>query len=662
MKKVPKQQKRHSENKDKSANNKTKAESGLKGGNLTSEGNSTKKYPPWFYFVPVLIPIVFFVLLEGSLRLLNYGRDIKTFVELSKNYPGMIFMNPEVPFRYFSNLKTAPSVIPDGFQMQKSDTTFRIFVLGESSTAGWPYAPNASFSRHLQRKLTLLYPHRRIEIINLGMTAVNTYTMRDLMPDVLEEKPDLILFYNGHNEYYGTLGAGSSESFGKSRFLVNLMLKLERFKAFQLTESLVRYIGGIFHKAAPASPDGSNETLMAKMVGESLIPYNSDTFQAGLDQFEGNMRDMLEMARKAGVPVVLGTLASNIRDQAPFVSVNGTGLPRADEVFKEAREYYSKGDYAIAKELFVKAKELDALRFRAPEEINNIIERLAKEFNCPVAPVEKDFESASPEGITGNNLMTDHLHPNITGYRLMGDSYYSTMKMHSLVPKDNAALSEKSADSTLKAAFPFTRLDSTAANIRIRTLLGAYPFVPKGSPNRLLESFRPGNFIDSLAQMLIERKTYWEKAHQKAAEYYFRHRQYGNFKKEVNAMIEERPYNEATYGFAAEMLIKANLLSDALPYLKKLQIVKPGAYSAKWLGIIALNGKNYQEAVYYLESSLQYSQDDPQVWYNLAGSYFNLNRIDKAAETLKSCLTISPDYRPARIFYAQLMNAGRQQK
>ncbi|HEX2866601.1 MAG TPA: tetratricopeptide repeat protein [Ignavibacteriales bacterium] len=656
MKNTPKQQKRNSENKDKSANNKTKADSNAKAEDFHKAESGSGRFPAWFYFVPVLIPIVFFILLETGLRLFNYGKDIETFVELSKNYPGMLFMNPEVPFRYFSSLKTAPSVIPDGFQKEKSDTTFRIFVLGESSTAGWPYAPNASFSRYLQRKLTLLYPQRRIEVINLGMTAVNTFTMRDILPDVLREHPDVIIFYNGHNEYYGTLGTASSESFGKSRFLVNLMLKLERFKTFQLTENIIRYFSGIFHSAAKEGADGSNETLMAKMVGESLVPYNSEAFRMGLEQFEGNMRDMLEMAKKAGVPVILGTLASNLKDQAPFVSVNAKGLPKADDVYREARECFSKGDFAKAKELFLKAKDLDALRFRAPEEINSIIEKLGREFNCPVAPVEKDFDNASPEGITGKSLMTDHLHPNLKGYRLMGQSYYSTMKNYSLLPKAGPSVSEKSVDSTLNANFPFTRLDSTVADIRLRTLLGAYPFVPRGNRNVLLENFKPRDFIDSTAQMLIERKTYWEKAHQRASEYYFRRKDYTGFKKEMNAIIEERPYNEASYGFAAEMLIKANLLNDALPYLKKLQALKPNAFSEKWLGLTALNGKKYQEALYYLEGSLQYSQDDPQVWYNLAGVYFNMQRIDDAAGALRKCLRISPNYPPARIFYSQLMS------
>lgn len=674
MKNPPKEQKSKSENKDKSANNKTKAK--VNTGAAAKANRKTdvkkepaggipggiKKYPAWFYAVPILIPIIFLLLLEGGLRLFHYGKDIETFITISQDYPDLLFMNPDVPLRYFSNISTAPSVIPDGFQKAKKDSTFRIFVLGESSTAGWPYAPNASFSRHIKRKLALLYPQYKIEVINLGITAVNTYTMRDLLPDVLKEKPDLLIFYNGHNEYYGALGSGSSESIGKSRFLINLMLKLQRFKTFELVKNVIKYFSGIFHGSKDSQAGDSNETLMGRMVGESLITFNSDTYNSGLKQFEGNMRDMLEMAKNANVPVILGTLASNLKDQSPFISVQEAGLERADKVYNAAREYLSKKDYAKAKELFLKARDLDALRFRAPGEINKIITKLAREFNCPVAPVEDDFEKSSPEGITGNNLMVDHLHPNINGYRLMGESYFRTMKNYSLLPKGNPAISEKSADSLLKVNFPFTRLDSTVADIRLRILLGSYPFVPKGQSNRLLGNLRLIDHIDTLSGMIINKETSWETAHLNAAEYFYRKKQYGSFIREMNAIIEERPFNETAYGFTAEKLISANLFKESVPYLKKLQALKPGAYSTKWLGLAALDGKNYQEALYYLEGSLQYTQADPQVWYYLAGTYFNLKMTDKAAGALKKCLSISPNFAPAKVFYAQLMSAGKLQK
>ena len=58
---------------------------------------------------------------------------------------------------------------------------------------------------------------------------------------------------------------------------------------------------------------------MAKMVGEQSIPYGSGTFDRGVRQFEANLDALLSKYRDAGVPVVIGTLGSNVRDQRPFI-------------------------------------------------------------------------------------------------------------------------------------------------------------------------------------------------------------------------------------------------------------------------------------------------------------------------------------------------------
>ena len=59
-----------------------------------------------------------------------------------------------------------------------------------------------SFSRYIRKRLELVYPNTTIEVVNISMTAVNSYTVLDLLPGVLDQKPDLVLIYAGHNEYY----------------------------------------------------------------------------------------------------------------------------------------------------------------------------------------------------------------------------------------------------------------------------------------------------------------------------------------------------------------------------------------------------------------------------------------------------------------------------
>src|ERR1017187_10376907 len=373
------------------------------------------------YLVMVLIPAIFFVLLETGLRIFDYGYDYTQWVNPTN---GKYILNPDIAHKYFHNIDNVPKSNQDIFDEIKKSKTFRVFVLGESAGAGYPFTPLGAFSRYLEQKLSLQYPDSKIEVINCSITAINTYTMRDLFPGILEQKPDLVLIYAGHNEYYGALGVGSMESLGTSRSMVNPVIYLERFKTFQLIRNLLKSAAGLLG----GKKEALTGTLMARMAQNQYIGLDSDTYKKGIEQFRGNMHDILEMARKQNVPVILGTLACNLKDQYPFVSIKEKGFPQADKVYIQAKESLAKNDSKSADSLFRFAKDLDALRFRAPSEINSIVINLGKEFNFNVVNIDSAFDAVSPDHITGENIMTDHLHPTLHGYQLIGDLFYKRME------------------------------------------------------------------------------------------------------------------------------------------------------------------------------------------------------------------------------------------
>jgi hypothetical protein len=96
-----------------------------------------------------ITPVLFFILLELSLRLAGYGRAITQWVEI---VPGKLVLNPEIALRYFGGEHTSLASIQDAFDAVKSPRAVRIFIMGESSAAGYPYLPIGSFSRYLQNR------------------------------------------------------------------------------------------------------------------------------------------------------------------------------------------------------------------------------------------------------------------------------------------------------------------------------------------------------------------------------------------------------------------------------------------------------------------------------------------------------------------------------
>lgn len=621
----------------------------------TDESASAKKPPKWFYLILLLIPVIFFILLEVSLRIVNYGIDYTQFKVVSNYYPDKLFLNPDLPYKYFFNLKQAPSVLPDGFDKIKKNNAFRVFVLGGSSAAGWPYVPNASFSRNLKRKLELFYPENTIEIINCGVSAINSYTLRDFVPGILEQEPDLVLIYAGHNEYYGALGSGSSVFLGNSRFIVNSFIWLHKFKTTLLIRDFVDWVYSLLYSDAEIIEQKSDGTLMSRMIGESLITYNSDVYLNGINQFEGNMRDILTMLKKENVPAIIGTLTMNLFDQKPFVSVRTDEYPPADEVYADAQRQFERGNFDEARDLFFLAKEYDALRFRAPQKINDVITGTAIELNIPVIDIDSLFKINSPYNLVGNNLTVDHLHPNIEGYRMIANAFYERMEELKFLPDGRRNdINKEKADSILIAGFPFTKLDSTLAEFSIIMLTGTYPFVPKGTPNYKMLNYHMKDIVDTIAAAIINKEIKWETGHANLAEYYLINGNHKGFMREMDAIIAERPYFDAPYENVIIKLIDLELLDESLPYLLNLHAIKPSYFTYKWLGQVLLRLNDAVKALPYLIEAARHPQADYQIWYNLSGAYYLNGDVKSSIKSIEKSLQLNANNQLAQNLYRQL--------
>ena len=615
--------------------------------------DSAKKTPRWFYVVLVLIPITIVLLLEIGLRVFNYGMVYDQWVSIGE---GRLTLNPDIAFRYFYNSDKVPSANYNYFDEVKKENSFRVFVMGGSSAAGFPFTPNGAFSRYIKKRLQFLYPEKDIEVVNIAMSAINSYALRDMMSGVLDKQPDLIIIYAGHNEYYGALGVGSVETLGDTRFIVNTVIWLNQFKTFELLRNLIKWISGIFTE--PVKQDG---TLMARMSQRNLIPINSEKYFAGLIQFEGNLFDILKMSKEKNVPVILGLLVSNLKDQKPFESVKENGQPSADEIFELAEVKLNTGNVDEADSLFRLAKDLDALRWRAPEKINEIIYKLGNEFEYPVVKLDSVFNAESISGVVGDDLITDHLHPNLRGFQIIGREIFNkgfTAGMFPKHPQQN--LSNEIQDSIILSRYEFTGLDSTIAEYQIIILKSDWPYTKeKISDAEKLSLLNMQTYSDTLAYKVGKGDLSWEAAHLQLAQQWLLNGNFGSFQKEIGAAIDEYPFDPYPNEFAAELLINQKRFDDAYPFLLKLNELKPGAYSTKWLGIIDLLNNKVEPAISYLSKSISYSSSDAMVYYNLAGAYSMKKDYKAALQMINRCLQIEPNYELAKNLQQQLINATR---
>ncbi|MGA9295410.1 MAG: tetratricopeptide repeat protein, partial [Ignavibacteriaceae bacterium] len=430
------------------------------------------------------------------------------------------------------------------------------------------------------------------------------------------------------------------ESFGSSRSLTRLILYLNKFKTTQLVRNSIHWVSSLFSSEESGKAPG---TLMSRMAKNQYILLNSDKFNAGIEQFRENLNSILRLIKDKGIPVVIGRLVSNLKDQKPFISVNTPDYETADQVYKKAEIELNENNFNKADSLFRLAKDLDALRFRAPEKMNSVINQLGIEYNAKIVKTDSIFDSNSPEGIVGDNLIVDHLHPNIRGNQLLGKAYYDVMEKSGFLPKyEKPNIPFAIQDSLTRADFMFTQLDSIIGNDIIKMLKSDWPFVKNGK-QETMDFSDDKNFLDETASEFLKNKISWADAHLKVATEYLRKDDIKNYLKYMDVLIYQYP--------------ELKDLRTALKYFYQQRKIDPRDYTIKRLGIISLMNGNYNDAISNLTECYKSNPKDAMVLFNLAKAYSETKDFNKSINYIKECLKIKPDYPGANEFKMQISDS-----
>ena len=101
---------------------------------LNNTKSTKRRSPTWFYLILILIPVLFFVILEIFLVLINYGRDDDQWIKLTETKQ---MLNPDVARRYFFNTKDVPQSNNDAFDIVKRENTFRVLKMPKPVRLIW---------------------------------------------------------------------------------------------------------------------------------------------------------------------------------------------------------------------------------------------------------------------------------------------------------------------------------------------------------------------------------------------------------------------------------------------------------------------------------------------------------------------------------------------
>lgn len=208
----------------------------------------------------------------------------------------------------------------------------RIFVLGESSAYGTPWADDAAWPA-LLRGLLATSRGAPVEVYNVGVRA----STLDIQPAIVRElrayQPDLFVLYAGHNEYYG----------------VREPTDLEDLRVFRLIAGLVVQSG-----------DPARSPRIGLRAGALVLPGAPEHAEVEARA----ARDLTRLLDEAGPVPVLGVLP--VANEADVAPVGSYVPPGAEEAGRRAAELVSmiEADPALAGD---HSSELSALAATLPQ-------------------------------------------------------------------------------------------------------------------------------------------------------------------------------------------------------------------------------------------------------------------------------------------------------
>ncbi len=409
----------------------------------------------------VLAPVVLVLIVEGALRLfgVGYPTDVTTTCTLQGKNASCYNLFFPAPF-FPPGMMKAPQVY--AIPAEKPPGTYRIFVLGESAAMGDP-DPAYSFSRYLEVMLRQRYPEMKFEVVNTGSVAINSHVLLPIAEGLAHQRPDLFIIYSGNNEVVGPYGPGTAlTSGGMSMPVIRSSIWFRSTRIGQLLTKI----------GAQKKEWGGMEMFLDKQV-----PASSPLMQHVYENFDRNLRDTVAAAHASGARVIVSTVATNLKDCAPFASMHREGL-RPDELrswnalveqganresarsyaealkayfdaakiddqyaeleFRIARGLWMQADYAAAKQHFLRARDLDSLRFRADGKINAINRAVGASVpGAELVDAEDVFSKQSQNNVIGSDLVYEHVHMTPLGNYLLAWAMF--LQIATKMPRDAAA-------------------------------------------------------------------------------------------------------------------------------------------------------------------------------------------------------------------------------
>ncbi len=642
----------------------------------------------------VLLPVLLLGTAELGLRLAGYGYPTSFFLKTRINGKEMLVENARFGLRFFPPaLSRSPS--PTVMAAAKPAGTYRIFVFGESAALGDP-RPGYGVGRYLEVLLGERFPGTRFEVICAAMTAINSHALLPMARECARLDGDLWVIYMGNNEMVGPFGASSI--FGArapSLRFVRLNLALKATRTGQLVmASYERMKGGVETPAWGGMKLFIEQQLRPGDPRKEVV-YNS---------FRENLDEILRVGHRSGVPIILSTVASNLRDCPPFASLHAPGLTASDTSgleelgrlagtlestgneeaaakmynemnasdgqfaetrYRQAQSFLRLGKRIEARRSFELARDLDALPFRTDTPLNTLIRDAASRWasqGVHLVDAEKALGQDAPDGIPGRYSFYEHVHLTFEGNYLLARSFGDQAR--EVLPKAiiDRGTPDWAPQESCDQLLGLTDWNRQTAYEDMLLRIADPPFT-----SQLGHVAHVKALADKVSEIKtrtrtatgLEARTVYERAlkarpddfrvHENFAEFLERSGRLEDATAEWQRVRELLPHHQLSYFHIGQLLARQKKYGEAGDYFAKALKIRPDladAYSE--LGEILQKQGKPREALDQYALARRLRPEDPKLLVRVADVQASQNQRGEALKTLAEAARLRPTYWEAR--------------
>lgn len=398
---------------------------------------------------------------ELGARLSGWGYPTSFLVEDEIGGRPVWRSNEFYGYRFFQPLM-ARSPAPIAIAREKPAGVKRVAVLGESAAMGDPLI-EFSLARALDKILNKPGEPRRYEVVNAGVTAISSAVIVDIAEELSAKDFDIFVLYMGNNEAVGPYGPDQKGPLDLDVFpakrpedggFSGRRLLGKWFAPLHVWWTRTRFASAVSAWQSSASPGRPWDGIA--MFSENRLSPGSAQVGEVHAAYERNLERIVNLAQKRGIETILCTVAVNLSDCPPFGSTQGRVL--ADEEaaewqrsleaggasldagrYTEAAQAFAEalridpdhaeanylaavaaeqsGDPGGAVRLYRQARDLDTLRVRTDNRMNESIRAVAARRGTKLIESDKVFGPAP-----GAASFVDHVHFTFEGAGLLANA------------------------------------------------------------------------------------------------------------------------------------------------------------------------------------------------------------------------------------------------